>query len=411
MNFKVEIFKNRNLIIILTSQLVFQLALWIGLIGNLQFLQNNVHSHFLQSLLLVAGSVFSLLIGPYAGNLIDGISKKKILLIVGILRMCSVIFMFVAIFTNSVWLMLLYSIGVSSSAAFFEPALQATISEVTEEKHLVFANSLNLNIVTLARIFGATLGGIILSITSLFSLYLIAFISFLFVLIITLFLKIEGDHLIVKRKRKKVVFREVFPVISGKFDVKMILFLSLTPIVFIAGFNLFIVEISTIQNNPSVKGLLYAIEGISLILSSTLVNKLTRNRNQIKFLLLSSFLIGAVYFILSFSNFRLAPFIAFCLFGLAYGLFSPLANTFNQKVVPNQFHGRFFAFKAMLERTAIQISMVSIGFLLDVLGFNKVVIVLGFISTVLVLILTAYYFGNLKMKNNKKNSSTTNSQI
>ncbi|MGQ8969438.1 hypothetical protein ACTXHM_20800, partial [Bacillus subtilis] len=76
-----------------------------------------------------------------------------------------------------------------------------------------------------------------------------------------------------------------------------------------------------------------------------------------------------------------------------------------------EFHGRFFAFKAMLERTVIQISMVSIGFLLDVLGFNKVVIVLGFISTVLVIILTAFYFGNLKVKNNKKNSSTTNSQI
>ncbi|ECO1678067.1 MFS transporter, partial [Listeria monocytogenes] len=248
MKFKKTMFKNKNLVVVLTSQLIFQLALWIGLIGNLQFLQKNVDSHLLQSILLVAGSVFSVLIGPYAGRLIDGIAKKKILLIVGILRMMSVGFMFVALATDSVWWMLAYSIGVSCSASFFEPALQAIIVEITDEKDLIVANSLNLNIVTLSRIFGATIGGLIISVASLSFLYTISFVAFLFVFLLTLSLKINDDGFI-RRKKKKVEFKEVFPVISQRFDVKMILFLSVIPTIFIAGFNLFIVEISSIQNN------------------------------------------------------------------------------------------------------------------------------------------------------------------
>jgi MFS transporter, DHA3 family, macrolide efflux protein len=407
MKFNKEILRNKNLIIVLASQLIFQLALWIGLIGNLQFLQKNVDSHLLQAVFLVAGSVFSVLIGPYAGRLIDGIAKKKILLMVSIMRVVSVGFMFVALFTDSVWWMLAYSIGVSCSASFFEPALQATIAQVTDKEHLIAANSLNLNIVTLARIFGATLGGLILAITSLFSLYSISFLAFLLVFIITFLLKIENDDGLVRRERKKVEFRQIFPLISKQFDIKMILFLSIIPIIFISGFNLFVVKISTIQHNPSIKGILYAVEGISLILSSTIVNRLIHNKNQIYFLLFSSFSIALTQFVLSFSSVPLFSIIAFCLFGFSYGVFNPVANTFSQETVSKDYHGRFFAFKSMIERTIMQISMVTIGFLLDILGFNKVVIILGSLSFILVSILTVIYVSKEKIKSNNKTSSTS----
>ncbi|MBK3496471.1 MFS transporter [Viridibacillus sp. YIM B01967] len=406
MKFKKTMFKNKNLVIVFTSQLIFQLALWIGLIGNLQFLQKNVDSHLLQSILLVAGSVFSVLIGPYAGRLIDGIAKRKILLIVGILRMMSVGFMFVALATDSVWWMLAYSVGVSCSASFFEPALQAIIVEITDEKDLIVANSLNLNIVTLSRIFGATIGGLIISVASLSFLYTISFVAFLFVFIITFSLKIKDDGFI-RRKKKKIEFKEVFPVISQRFDVKMILFLSVIPTIFIAGFNLFIVEISSIQNNPSIKGILYAVEGISLILSSTFISKRIKNKNRIFCLLVSTFLIVIVQFSLSLSSMFLFTIFAFGLFGFSYGVFNPIFNTLCQETIPNEYHGRFFAFKSMIDRTLIQISMVTIGLLLDVIGFEKVVITFGFISLILVLIFTFLYISKERSNYKSKESSRT----
>ncbi|KGR74193.1 MFS transporter [Ureibacillus sinduriensis] len=407
MKFEKELLKNKNLVIVLTSQLLFQLALWIGLIGNLHFLQKNVESHLLQSIFLVSGSVFSVLIAPYAGRLIDGVAKKNILLTVGILRMISVGFMFIALATDSVWWMLAYSIGVSCSASFFEPALQAIIVEITEEKDLIIANSLNLNIVTLSRIFGATIGGLLLTVISLSSLYAISFGAFLFVFLITFSLDMKDDGFIRKIK-KKVEFREVFLVISERFDIKMILFLSIIPTIFIAGFNLFIVEISSIQNNSSIKGILYAVEGISLILSSTFISKRVKNINRIYCLLVSSFLIVVVLFLLSFSNILLLPILAFGLFGFAYGIFNPISNTFSQETIPNEFHGRFFAFKSMIDRTLIQISMVSIGFLLDLIRFNKVVITLGFLAFILVLIFTIIYI-NKELSSKRREETSTNS--
>ncbi|MBM7715300.1 MFS family permease [Bacillus thermophilus] len=402
MKFKKTILNNSNLVIVLTSQLLFQLALWIGLIGNLQFLQKNVESHLLQSIFLVAGSVFSVIIGPYAGRLIDGVAKKHILLTVGILRMISVGFMFIALMTESVWWMLAYSIGVSCSASFFEPALQAIIVEITEEKELIIANSLNLNIVTLSRIFGATMGGLLLTVASLYLLYAISFGAFLFVFMITFLLKIE-DAGFIREKKKKVEFKEVFSVISKRFDIKMMLLLSIIPTIFIAGFNLFIVEISSIQNNPSIKGVLYAVEGISLILSSTFISKKINHKTRIYSLLVTSFFIVIVQFLLSFSNILLFPIIAFVLFGFSYGIFNPVFNTLSQETIDNEFHGRFFSFKSMIDRTLLQISMVSIGLLLDMIGFEKVVITFGFLSLFLLLTVTVLYFRKEHTKNRREN--------
>ncbi|WP_340084316.1 MFS transporter [Siminovitchia sp. FSL H7-0308] len=407
MNFKTNIFKNRNLVIVLTSQLLFQLALWIGLIGNLQFLQRNVESHLLQSIFLVAGSVCSVLIGPYAGRLIDGVAKKQILLTVGIMRIMSVGFMFIALMTESVWWMLAYSIGVSCSASFFEPALQAIIVEITEEKDLLIANSLNLNIVTLSRIFGATMGGILLAFASLHFLYAVSFVAFLFVFIITFLLKVE-DTGFKREKKKKVEFKEIFSVISKTFDVKMMLYLSIIPIIFIAGFNLFVVQISTIQNNPSMKGILYAVEGVSLILSSTFISKKIKHKNRIYSMLVVSFFIVIVQFFLSFSHIFLFPIIAFALFGLSYGIFNPIFNTLCQETIDNEFHGRFFAFKSMIERTVLQISLVTIGLLLDMIGFKKVVITFGFLSLSLLLIAAFLYVGKAHIKNRRENISFHN---
>lgn len=397
---------NKNLIILLSIQLLFQLGLWIGLIGNLHFLQQNVSSYFLQSFILVLGSVFSVLISPYAGKIVDGVSPKKILFVVGIVRVISVGAMFIALYMDSVWWMIIYSLGVSCSAAFFEPTLQTLIVEITEENDLLIANSLNLNIITLSRIFGAALGGVILTFTSLNFLYLIILITFLIVTCGPLFMNINNENVLVNKEKEKVVFRELFPIISKRFNVKMILFLSIIPIIFIAGFNLFIVQISLFLNSNSIKGILYVFEGAALILASSFITPLFRRKKNISVLLYSSFLIALVPLLLSFSSSYFLFLISFSVFGLAYGIFNPIAITFNQENVPKEFHGRFFAFKGMLERTIMQIAMVIIGLSLDIWGFSNVTLMISLSSLSIILLFMLLIF--LKKRTKDINKSVNN---
>ncbi|PIE93641.1 MFS transporter [Bacillus fungorum] len=380
---------NKNLLIILASQLLFQLGLWIGIIGNLEFLQKNVSSHLLQSMFLVMGSVSSVFIAPYAGRLIDEISQKYILVTVGCMRIISVSAMFIALFTDSVWWMLLYSIGVGCSAAFFEPTVQAILPKISSPDGLIKVNALNLNMVTLARIFGASIGGILLLFLSLWTIYLIVLAIFLIVLILIIFLDFEKSNEVQfgvkQKKRQKVSFGEIFPIIKQNLLLKMIISFSIIPLIFISGFNLFVIQISEIQGNSFIKGILYSVEGISIIVSSSLLFILKNKMKPLSILYSSIIIITLVQFLLLKSEIMFIPILAFILFGFAYGLFNPMLNTISQKNISSNLHGRFFAFKLMIERIVLQISMLLIGFLLDVVGFYGVNIILGTLSLIIVI--------------------------
>lgn len=69
--------KNKNVWIVLSGEFVAGLGLWFGIIGNLEFMQKNVPSDFMKSLILFTGLLAGVLVGPLAGRLIDSCSKKR----------------------------------------------------------------------------------------------------------------------------------------------------------------------------------------------------------------------------------------------------------------------------------------------------------------------------------------------
>ena len=382
--------KNKNILILLSGQLVSELGIWFGLIGNLEFLQRNVSSHFLQAVFLIVGGIVGVLIGPYAGKMIDNIKKKKLLIVASLGRILAVSFMFIAIFTGSVWWMLAYSVFIGSAASLYTPTLQSVIPLVVPERELSKANVLNFNITTVARIFGTMLGGILIVLMSLFSLYLMAFIAYsiLFILIFFLSLDEEKASKISKNNdndNKSADFWAIIPEIRKSAVVKTLVILTLIPTTLIASFNLIIIEISKIQHDPLIKGLIYAVEGIAVILAGFFIRKNLSNRDIMKILIGGCLLIGFTQLSLYFSDNKLIALIAFAFFGLALGTFLPLSSTVFQKHISKDFHGRFFSLKSMLERIILQSSILLIGFLLDVFGLKLMIVGMGIISLIIVM--------------------------
>ncbi|PGA46443.1 MFS transporter, partial [Bacillus pseudomycoides] len=139
------------------------------------------------------------------------------------------------------------------------------------------------------------------------------------------------------------------------------------------------------QSNSSIMGILYFVEGTSILIAGFFVKKLVRHSLQpVKILLLICFFMGISQWLLSFSTISLSIF-AFGLFGLAYGIFNPLLYTFSQQTIPSELHGRFFSLKTMLDRTVLQLFLVLIGFLLDYIGYQLLVMVLGTLTMVIVI--------------------------
>ncbi|MED2971780.1 MFS transporter [Fictibacillus sp. B-59209] len=154
--------KNRNFLLLMFGVAVSSTGLWVGIIGNLEFLQKNVESSFLQALLLLSGFLVGVFLAPMAGRIIDRGDKKKILIYAGLARSFAIVFMYLAIANDNVWWMLIYTFIIGIAGTFSNPAMQTLIPLIVKKENLLQANGVYMNIFTGARIAGTALGGAML---------------------------------------------------------------------------------------------------------------------------------------------------------------------------------------------------------------------------------------------------------
>ncbi|WP_201714166.1 MFS transporter [Rossellomorea arthrocnemi] len=384
--------KNKNVWILLIGEFIAGLGLWLGIIGNLEFMQEKVPSDFLKSVILASGLLAGLAVGPLAGRITDQANKKTVMLISGFTRSVSVVFMLVAIYTGSVLWMVVFLVSIQVSAAFYFPALQAAIPMVVKEKELLQMNGVHMNVATLSRILGTALAGILLVIISLSMVYVLSLAAYLALFIMTWFLTIDEEetpHAKQKgTKPKGASFNEVFPVIKGLPIVFMTLVMTLIPLLFIGGFNLMVINISELQDSSVIKGWIYTAEGIAFMSGAFTVKKIGEKVSPYTILFFFSFVIGIAQMLLYFATSPVMSVLAFTVFGFAVGCFFPTAATIFQTRIPKEFHGRFFSFRNMLDRLIFQIVLLLTGLLLDLVGLQIMTVLFGILS----LVLTGLFF-------------------
>lgn len=375
---------NRNFIITIMGVAVSSLGLWVGIIGNLEFLSKNVESSFLQALIILAGFVVGLFLAPMAGRVIDRSEKKKVLMITSFTRTAAVGFMFLAISYNSVAWMVVYTFVIGITVTFANPAMQTVIPMIVKKDHLLGANGMYMSIFTGARIVGTALGGVMVMYMSLFSLYAVTMASYFLLFVATAFLHIEGDvKKAVDEKKKEnfiTTFKELLPLIKQKPMVINGLLLLIPCFFFLSGFNLMVIEIGEIQNNSMIKGLLYTAEGVSVLIGSSLSKRFFKENNNIKPLLWMTLFISITQLSLYWAEIFIMPIISFAVFGLAAGMLFPIITTIFQTEIPETHHGRFFSIRGMVENIIFQALMLLTGLFLDTIGFKKMVIVFGVFS-------------------------------
>jgi MFS transporter, DHA3 family, macrolide efflux protein len=390
--------RNRNVWIILSGEMIAGLGLWTGIIGNLEFMQEKVPSDFVKALIMSVGLLAGLVAGPLAGRVIDQSRKKTVLLISGLGRMLSVIFMLVAISTGSIWWMVAFMISIQLSATFYFPALQATIPLVVKDDDLLSMNGLHMNVATISRIIGTALAGIMLVYWSLISLYWISMIAYGALLLFTMLLRIdeeEGREAKVKTSGNSGGFMEVFPVLKAYPAVGMTLIMTLIPLLFIGSFNLLVINISEIQESVSIKGLVYTVEGIAFMAGALAVKYISTKWRTTMILFFFATMVAVAEFMLFFVESTFITLAAFAVLGFALGCFFPTAMVIFQKQMPKEYHGRFFSFRNMLERVMFQVVLLTAGAFLDIIGLQLMVVVFGVIS----LGLTALFFIQMKRRN------------
>lgn len=372
--------RNRNVWIILLGEFVVGLGLWAGIIGNLAFMQEVVPSDFHKSLIISCGILAGLVVGPLAGRIIDRSRKKTVVQQASVARIISVLFMFIALYTNSVIWMILFLITLQIAAAFYMPALQSIIPMIVKDKDLMALNAWQMNARTISRIIGTAAAGFMLSFFELKWLYIISFIVYIIMFIITSFLQLDETENPSLMNMEKGNFKEVLPMVKEHPIVLMTLVLMLIPTLFLGSFNLVIMKISEIHQSTTISGLLYTVEGIGFMLGAAGL-KMIAERVKIGTLLFTlAFIIGSMELMLLLSDIKFFALLTFGIFGFSVGCFFPTTMVIFQKQVPKDFHGRFFSFRNMIDSVIFQIVLLSTGMMLDLIGLSGMGLVFGIIS-------------------------------
>ncbi len=145
---------------------------------------------------------------PFVGPVIEGMNKKKVMVITDFIRGGIIIGLAILYLTEYLnpWVLLLFTFCNSTVEAFSMPAFTAVVPKIIEEKYYTYGTSLSSTITTIVQLAGTAAGGVIIGVWGVETAILIDGVSFLFAGFLRTFLKVTEGNL----RKGKLEFKEYF---------------------------------------------------------------------------------------------------------------------------------------------------------------------------------------------------------
>lgn len=149
------------------------------------------------ALMFAANQLPSVLVQPFAGALVEGMEKKKLMVVTDVIRGVITVGLAVLYITNLLnpWIMLAFTLVNSSVEAFRLPASLAVMPKVLEEKYYAHGTSLNSTLNRIVELVGLGLAGVIISAFGIGTAIAIDGISFFGSAFVLNFLRIRENNL------------------------------------------------------------------------------------------------------------------------------------------------------------------------------------------------------------------------
>lgn len=189
--------RNKNYRLFFYGQSLSLLGTWIQQVALSWLIYSITNSPFLLGFVMFAGQLPTFLIAPFAGVLADKYDKHKIIIITQVVSMLQAILLATFVLTDhinvSVLIILNILLGIANS--FDIPTRQSFVIQMIDNKEdLPNAIALNSSIVNGSRLIGPAIAGILVASLGEGICFLINAISFIFVIISLLLMKIEKEE-------------------------------------------------------------------------------------------------------------------------------------------------------------------------------------------------------------------------
>jgi MFS family permease len=143
-----------------TGQVISELGTWFSFIAELGLVRVFSGSALATTALMVARLLPYLLVAPFAGVIVDRVSRRRVMIATDLARAAVALCFLGAASLGSVWAVCLCSATMSSLGVFFDAAKNASIPNLVAPRELLTANVLMFSTRFLQFTLGSALGGI-----------------------------------------------------------------------------------------------------------------------------------------------------------------------------------------------------------------------------------------------------------
>jgi MFS family permease len=380
-------FINKNFFLLWTGKIVSQVGDKFYGIALAWWILQRTNSPMAMGLFMAASTLPGLILGPFAGTLIDRWNRKHIIIISDVVR--GLLVMVTALLSAwdilALWHIFLAAIVISLASAFFDPTAQAIIPQLVTKDQLSRANALGEMVTAFSMIIGPVFGALSLSLLGFTWVFLINGLSYLVSAFFECFITLPcSRNSSMKKSNLWFEMKEGLKFLYHR--PNLIIVISIIGITHLFVGCLMVVlpflakELggNTVQNLGNLEMML----GSGMFLGATYIHGKIKNITQERNLFRIIFLMGVLFTSIGLTkymiNLSLLPYLLLIfLVGTAIANASICWRSLLQLHTPAHMTGRVFSISSMVGNVSLPISYGLFGLLLNYLPISLLMTVSG----------------------------------
>lgn len=379
--------RHRNFQLYFGGQLISTAGTWMQIIAQAWLVYQISHSELILGLVAFASAIPSLLITPWAGVVVDRLSRRTLLILTQTGAML-LAFIFAALtFTGMVkeWHVIVLAASLGVVNAFDGPSRQAFVVEMVGFEDLSNAIALNSMMINSARVIGPALGGLLLATVGVAWCFTINGISFLAVILGLWLMTIPPRPEINQDSSPGQQLVSGLQYIIRHRNMLGLLFLALVFSIFGISYTTLLpafVE-KVLHQGTIAYGVVNASIGMGAVAGAFLLANQVANGKRGRWLYASSVIFPLILMIFAFTSFY--PFSLVLAFGLGVGFMVQftIINTLLQLRVEDGFRGRVMGLYTITFIGFAPFGNLLIGFMGEKIGLSISMLIFAACSLVL----------------------------
>jgi len=373
---------NRNFTFLWLGKIISQLGDKFYAIALAWWILQKTNSPSIMGVFLFTSVFPGVILGFFAGALVDRWKRKIILIITDIIRGCLVLTISYMALNNvlEVWHVFVIAFCLSIATAFFDPAIQAIIPEIVEKENLPKANGMSQMVGGICTVAGPMLGAIAVSLFGIAFVFLANSISYFISAVLTCFIVMNKDYRNFDEKR--YLLKDICEGINFLKSQKRITLVL--KVIAIAHFFLGCLMVSLPFIAKGLKGngvknlgVLEMMLGVGMIAGSVFLSTRWKAFINERKLIFSIMIVGLCFLVVSIAQlFRVQIVHAYMIEMFVVGVCIACASVFWQSLLqsytPDYMAGRVFSISSLIGNISLPIAYAIFGVLLDFSSIFKI---------------------------------------